>query len=894
MLIDSIWGSPYNQLMSNKLKVFFLILSLFLGEQFVFAQTESIDPEPKSPVAVVVNSLAPDLKTDTSNPPQPPLAQAEGQSETITAPHSATAASSQPGDLPATGNSAPEPAAVSTVSEVSASLDVSKKDAAKEQGQPAAEKQETRDVRTQVTESFTAKKLVKSIEIKGNKTVNVSTILFKIKTRVGQEYLQGVISDDLKRLYNTGYFADVNVDRVDYEGGFKVIFFVTEKSLIDKITFSKLRYNNPNALLKKIQSKKGKFLDPKTVNDDIRTIKDLYAKKGLTQVEIEVETKKDDLTNKTALHFVVKEGERVRVKRIIVTGNMTYPSAKIIRLIKTRSQWLFNAGFFKADILDEDQERIKSFYEREGFIDAQAASTFEKINNKTGYVRIRIVEGKRYYVEQVSFVGNKIVDNTQLLEAMKEIKVGKVFSRERLSVDLSNIRVLYFDKGYIFANARESTSLNPETGKVEVKLDIEEGELAYVSQIKVQGNDRTRDIVIRRELRLFPGDRFDGEKLRRSKQRLTNLGYFEDINYDIEDTDLPNQKNLVVQVKEAKTGSFSFGGGYSTVDQFVGFVELEQKNFDFTNWPTFTGGGQDLSLRAETGSTRNNTRLSFTEPWLFDYPISAGFDLYASDRQKDEDVGYSYDERRIGGDLRLGKQFTEYLSGGVTYRLEEIEIGNFDDDVSADLKEEEGRNTVSSLSFSAAHDKRDNVFNPTRGTFVSQTVDVAGGILGGTKDFYRISDKGSYYLPLNFNAVVEFSLRAGMIQAYGDSEKVPIFERFYAGGAQTIRGYEERKVGPLDPVTGDPIGGNSLLVGNVEFIIPLIDFIKLAAFYDIGNVWAKVREFGSGGFKSGVGMGLRVRTPIGPVKLDYGYPLNDEPGETNRSGKFYFSISRGF
>ena len=743
-------------------------------------------------------------------------------------------------------------------------------------------------------ESVVGKKIVKAIEVKGNKTVNLTTILFKIKTRVGQEYLQSVISDDLKRLYNTGYFSDVNVDRVNYEGGFKVIFYVTEKALIDNITFSKLRYQNPRALEKKIQSKKGKFLDRKTLNDDVRMIKDLYAKKGLIQAEVDVETKADDLTNKVSLHFVIKEGQRVRVRRILVEGNKTFPAKKIIKVIKTRNKWLFNSGYYKQDVIDEDMERIKSFYEHEGFIDAKAEYEFEPTKNGYGNVRLRIVEGKRYYVQKISFVGNKVIDTPALLAAMKEIKEGKVFSRERLSVDISNIRVLYFDKGYIFANVKESTSLAPDTGKVEVKLDVSEGELAYVDQIKVQGNDRTRDIVIRRELRLFPGDRFDGEKLRRSKQRLTNLGYFEDINYDIEDTDLPNRKNLLVQVKEAKTGSFSFGGGYSTIDQFVGFVELEQKNFDFTNWPTFTGGGQDISLRTETGSTRNNTRLSFTEPWLFDYPISAGFDAYRNEHKREQDVGYAYNETRTGGDLRLGKQFTEYLSGGLTYRREEIKIGNFADNVSADLLAEEGRNTLSSMSFNLAHDKRDNVFNPTRGTYLNQTVDVAGGILGGTQDFWRVSEKASYYVPLTFDSVVEFSVRAGIVQAYGDSERVPIFERFYAGGARTIRGYNERKVGPLDSGTNDPIGGESLLVGNVEYLFPLLDFLKWAAFYDIGNVWPKVGDFASGGLKAGTGLGFRVKTPIGPVNLDYGYPLNSEPGESKRSGKFYFSISRGF
>lgn len=738
------------------------------------------------------------------------------------------------------------------------------------------------------------RKIVKAVEVRGNKTISIATILSRIKTRVGQEYLQTVISDDIKRLYNTGYFSDVSVDREDHEGGFKVIFYVEEKSIIENITFSKTRYYKSAFLTRKISSKKGKFLDTKTLKDDIKTIEDLYAKKGLTQVQVDVEKKIDALTNKVDLHFVIKEGSRVRIKAIKFDGNSTFSRRKLMRVIKSRYSWLFNKGYFKADVLEEDIERLKSFYEKEGFIDIKVEEEIEEINEAWRRIHFHIVEGKRYYVESIDLAGNKILSEAQILEAMKDIKVGQVFSREKLSVDISHIGALYFDEGYIFANVQESTSLNPDTGKVRVKLNITEGDLAYINRIKIQGNTRTRDIVIRRELKLYPGDKFDGAQLRRSKERLNNLGYFEDISYDIEDTDQPTKKDLIVQVKEAKTGSLSFGGGYSTIDQVVGFVEVEQRNFDFTNWPTFTGGGQDLLVRLETGSTRQNTRLSFTEPWLFDYPISFGFDAYSTERDRERDIGYAYDERRVGGDIRFGKRFTEFVGGSLTYTRENVKIGDFEDNVSADLLAEGGRNTVSSMSFNLHRDSRDSVFSPKKGLYLSGTTDVAGGLLGGDKDFYRLRTTSSYYVPFKFDSVFEFTLRTGIVDAYGDSTKVPIFERFFAGGARTIRGYNERKVGPLDTVTSDPIGGESMMVGNVEYTVPLIQFVKIAGFFDVGNVWPELKDFASGDYKSGTGFGLRVKTPIGPMNLDYGWPLNEEPGETDRSGKFYFSVSRGF
>ncbi len=737
-------------------------------------------------------------------------------------------------------------------------------------------------------------KIVKAIEVTGHKSISLTTILSKIKTRVGQEYLQTVISDDLKRLYNTGYFSDVRVDRQEYEGGVKVIIYVEEKPIVEEITFSKTRHINSKTLLKKIKTQAGQFLDNKSLKDDIETIKDLYSQKGLTTAQVDVETSKDETSDKVKLHFIIEEGYQVRIKKINVEGNESFPDKKILRIIKTRAKWLFNSGYLKNEILEEDMERVKSFYEQHGFIDASAVYSTQDLKKGFMALNISIQEGKKYSVGDIMVSGNNIVSEQEILDVMKEIKEGGVFSRDKLSVDISNIHTLYFDKGYIFADVKESTSLDPDTGNVEIKLDIAEGELAYVRKVKIQGNTRTRDIVIRRELKIVPGEAFDGSKLRRSKERLNNLGYFEEVGYDIEDTDSPQQKDLVVQVKEAKTGTFSFGGGFSTVDKLVGFIEISQRNFDFTNWPTFTGGGQDLQLRYETGSTRNNLELSFTEPWIFDHPISGGFDLYRSETSREEDIGYAYDEKRIGGDLRLGKQFSDYVSGTVMYKLEEVTIDNLAEGISADLTAEAGTNKISSVGATLTRDARDSVIVPTQGNVLSGGVDMAGGLLGGDKDFFRLQARGSHYIPLKFNSVLELRLRAGLMDAFGDSEKVPIFERFFAGGAKTIRGYEERGVGPIDPNTSDPIGGESLVVGNIEYTIPLIDFIKLAAFFDAGNVWADSNDFASGDYKAGTGLGVRIKTPIGPVNLDYGYPLSDEPGQEGRSGKFYFSVSRGF
>lgn len=739
-----------------------------------------------------------------------------------------------------------------------------------------------------------SKKIVQAIEIDGNKTIGVSTILSKIKTRVGQEYIQNIISDDLKRLYNTGYFSDVSVDRKDYQNGFKVIIIVKEKPIIDDVTFSKTKYIKTRTLRRNMKTKEGRFLDKKDLKTDIEKMKETYAQKGLTQAEIDAETLIDDVTNKASLHFIVKEGFKIRIRRINMFGNIAFKRSKLLKVLKSKTKNLIRSGYLKQDILDADKERIITFYEQQGFIDATVDYKIDYLVKGYIDVNITINEGRRYFVGDIALKGNSVISDKEILKAMENTAVGKVFSREKLTVDIVKIRTLYFDKGYIFANVRESSSLDPDTGNVEVKIEIVEGDVAYIEKVVVQGNTRTRDIVVRRELRLFPGDRFDGGKLKRSKERLTNLGYFEDVSFDIEDTDNYDRKDLVVQVKEAKTGTFSFGGGFSTIDKVVGFIEVEQRNFDFTNWPTFTGGGQKLSLRAETGTTRNNLRLSFTEPWIMDYPVSGGFDAYKSERTRSEDIGYAYDESKIGGNVRFGKQFTEYVSGGVSYKRERIKIGDIESNVSADLLAEEGTNTVSAVGFNVSRDSTDSAFSPTKGTVFSCGIDVAGGFLGGTKDFYRLQALGSVFVPLMYKSVLEFRTKIGFVDAYDDSNKVPIFERFFAGGSRSIRGYNERKVGPLDANTNDPVGGESMMVSNIEYTIPIVDFIKFATFFDFGNVWADVNNFGTEEFKAGTGLGLRIKTPVGPINLDYGYPLNDEPGEQTRSGKFYFSVSRGF
>lgn len=739
-----------------------------------------------------------------------------------------------------------------------------------------------------------ASQIIKAIEIKGNKAISAPTIMAKIKTRVGEPYYAQVSRDDIKRLYETGFFSDISLDLENIEGGLRVVFKVEERPVIEEIKVDGNKALRRSTIIRKLKTKAGQYLNLSVLKEDIAAVKKEYERIGLPEAGVTHTIDTDSATHKTKVTIILKEGQRIKIRRIYVDGNLHYKDRRIIGLIKTRAASLLNAGFFKEEQFDEDLERVKAFYQKNGYLDTKVEYRLDTDAQGYIYLRLLVDEGKQYTVGHIAIRGNEKYSREEIAGSLKTCLIGDVFTYDALKVAVANIQGFYFGKGYIFVQLKDTASLDSASGKVDITYDIVENEVAFVDRIDIRGNIKTQDKVIRREMRIKPGERFDGDQLKRSKERLYNLGFFEEINYDTEPGSEANQRNLIVDVKEAKTGSFSFGGGYSSIDQLVGFVEIEQKNFDWKNWKTFTGAGQDLKLRAEMGSVRQNLELSFTEPWIFDHPISFGFDVYKRTHDKEANVGYGYVEKRTGGDLRLGKEFSEFIKGGMTYRLEEVDISDVEAAAQADLKSEEGKNHISSMEFVLTRDTTDNVFNPTRGLVLSGSYEIAGGPFGGDKDFNKLFTLATRYFPLFAKSVLQLQARAGVAKPFGGQEKVPIYERFYAGGANTIRGYEERSVGPVDPVTTDPLGGESLFVANAEITVPLVDFIKGAVFIDTGNVWSKAEDFGNGGFKTGVGIGVRVKTPIGPLKLDYGVPLERQPGKKDREGRFHFSMSHGF
>jgi len=424
---------------------------------------------------------------------------------------------------------------------------------------------------------------------------------------------------------------------------------------------------------------------------------------------------------------------------------------------------------------------------------------------------------------------------------------------------------------------------------VDLLYKISEGDLYFIDKVKIRGNTKTKDIVIRRELRVNPGERFDGQKMERSKQRLENLNYFQEVAYDTEPGSAANKRDVVFRVKEKQTGELSFGAGVSSVETFLAFAEISQRNFDWLNWPRFTGGGQSVSLRGRMGSLTRDYEFSFVEPYLFNRPYALGFNLYDTTHFKNNTA---FDENRLGFSVNLSKAFTDYVRSGFAYTMENVKLKDLSDGAPDDVTKYAKNTLLSRLRWFISRDSRDNMLNPMQGSFLSFSSELIGTVLGGDADYYILQASASKFYNINKKHVFEFKLRLGTGSGFSSTNRIPVFDRFYAGGLGSLRGIDVRRVGPQE--NGEAVGGESLLVFNTEYTFPVIQNFKGAWFIDLGTVAPESYNLGTKHFAATTGLGVKINTPIGPVAFYYGVPLRKPDDDKNKWGRFEFSFSRGF
>jgi len=730
--------------------------------------------------------------------------------------------------------------------------------------------------------------VISKIEVRGNQIINTGTIVNKLKSKEGGVLVQETINGDIKRLYSTGFFQDIKVEVLEEQKGFRLIVVVDEKPIVKQVIIEGAKIFKTEKLRKDINLVEGQILDPKVVKEGVVAIKKKYVDKGFKFVEVRSETKVSEETKEATVYILINEGQKYKIKDIRLEGVQSFKYRKVRRLVKTKKKGLFSSGAFKEDKFKEDLERIKTFYQDNGFLDVRLSPEFNyEEREKQIIIVIRIEEGNRYLTGEVKIKGNLLFPQSEIWQSLVMLP-GTTYSQKNLIDDVEAMRKYYFERGYIDARILPETHLNKKTGKVDIVYRITEGDLYFVDKVKIRGNTKTKDIVIRRELRLRPSDRFDGKKLDKSKERLQNLGYFEEVLYDTEPGSSPNKRDVVFRVKEKQTGELSFGAGISSIEQFIGFAEIAQRNFDLSNWPRFTGGGQSLSLKGRLGSLSRDFDFSFLEPYIFNKPISLGLDLFDTTHFKNNT---DFEEKRLGFSITLSKAFTDYVRSGFGYTLEQVKLDHISDDASTQVTKFAGKTLLSRVKWFISRDSRDNVFVPNKGSVLSFSPELVGSVLGGDEDFYILQASASKYFSFRKDHVIETKIRLGTADAFGSSDTVPIFDRFYAGGLGTVRGYNARRVGPKD--RGDAVGGQTLAVLNLEYTFPIISNFKGAVFVDVGEVDSDSYHIGFSDFALSTGPGIKMNTPIGPLILYYGLPFANRD-EKNKNGRVEFSFSRGF
>lgn len=718
---------------------------------------------------------------------------------------------------------------------------------------------------------------VTAIEIKGIKRIEEAAVKSRISLKLGDVLSQDKISDDIKSIYRMGYFEDVRADIEPFEGGVRVIFTVKEKPTIVKLSFEGNKEFDDDKLKEVITITVGAIADINLINDNALKLKLFYESEGyyFAQVVPIVKKKTDD---EVELIYAITENHKVTIKEIKFEGNKLISSSKIKKVISTSERKFYSfitgGGYYKKYEIQQDIERIKDLYYDNGFLKVSVGEP--KIDfsedKKSMTITIPISEGPQYKVSNLKLEGFRDKNEEKEIREIIKLKVGELFSKSKVRKDVEGITSYYSDRGYALATVSPDVIPNDEALTVEVVYKIKAGEKFTVGRINISGNQKTVDKVIRREVRVDEGDDYSASKIKKSKQRLEDLQYFETVDINQKPDPVKKTVDLDITVKEKPTGFFTIGGGYSSIDNLIGMIDVTQTNL--------FGRGYSLTLRGELGGKSSYYTIAFRDPWFLDKPILFGFNLY---RQKREYVNYTRDTN--GASVTFGKRFGEDWSASVTYEIERSKVTDVAPDADTIIKDMEGRLLTSATVFQVVNDTRDSIIDPSRGVRNALTLTLAG--LGGDTGFWKSMLDLGWYIPIFEESTLHLRGRIGWSdKLFG--KKYPLYERFYIGGLDTIRGFGYGEAGPKDS-KNEPIGAKKTVIVNVEYLFPIIAEIKLKGliFFDIGRGYNDSDSFGRD-LKYSTGFGFRWFSPMGPIKIDYGINLNRKEGEAKTKIDFGF------
>lgn len=740
------------------------------------------------------------------------------------------------------------------------------------------------------------------VEIRGNQRVEEQAIRVQLRARPGAMFDEAMVDEDVRALWRTGFFDRVEADWSVENGQHVLTYRVRERPFIKEVAIEGQKKISKEDIDAALKIRPNTILDVNKIQRGIEEVKKLYAKKGYLDARVDYKTEPLP-DNQVRLRFIVDEGKVVRIADIRFEGARAFSKRQLLKNMQTQEKWLLSfltgAGNLDSEVLKTDLERLTAFYYDHGYIDVKIDEPKIERRDDGLHVTIRIDEGQPYNVGRVDIAGDLLPDMAPARQQLK-LKPGDRFRTSRLREDISMLTDFYGDAGYAFVNVSPDTDVDPSVRTVDVTYKVSKGPEVFIDRILISGNTKTRDKVIRRELRLGEQERFSGTKLKRSQERLRRLGFFEDINITTRKAAREDRLDLLVDVKEGSTGAFSAGAGISSGETYLFNVRLSELNF--------LGRGQRLILNADFGSIRRNISLDVSEPYFLDTELTLGLTAFNWQLIFDQftrggtgaAVRLLYPLPALGWD-RLWGYSLEDTRLGLEYRLENAEISDVSALAPSQIAAEQGTSLTSSLTPRLYRDTRNHPFDPTAGSMQDLSFEFAG--LGGESKFYRLEARTRFYYPFyrseNWGTFV-YSLGAqvGYGRGWAERTELPLFERYFPGGINSVRGFRILSLGQRVPLM-DPfgnnlgrtsIGGSQQLIFNNDLIFPIVESIGLkgVVFFDAGNAFLAARGIDLGDMRLASGAGIRWLSPIGPLRIEVGFPLNPRVGDDRQTVMFSF------
>jgi outer membrane protein insertion porin family len=733
-----------------------------------------------------------------------------------------------------------------------------------------------------------------NVDFSGLVSVSEPAVRAKIQSLEGTEYSEASVNKDVKSLYATGYFKDVSVSRQATGGGVKLVFSLIEKMTVGKVTVQGNKKIKKDEIREALSLRDADLLDPAKIAESKKAIYRLYEKKGYYLADIDSSIEPFDADeNQVELVFTIHENKAVKIKRIRFIGNKDFNDKKLRGKIKSKEKGSFSfvsgSGKLNLEKLASDVQMLRYFYLDNGYLHVKVDEPSVTLtrDKESIYISLPVHEGKPFTVSSVAVAGDLLTTEEELTRQFAQ-KAGKLYRKSLEIEDLQFLERFYGDQSYAFANIVPQIDADDVSHTAKVTYYVQKGPKIKIGKILIKGNDVTRDKVIRRELRIFENAYYSQTNLEMSKTRLYQLGYFESVNVSTPRAEDDSKVDVIIEVKEKNTGSFSVGAGFSTLESFIFTASIQKDNFFGMGW---SGG-----VSANISKLRQDFSVSMSDRYFLDTKWYFGFTAQRFQSALNRD----FDQSRFGGTVSFGREIFDFFDVRMGYQIEDVSVANFSSQVPA-FFQQNASGLTSGVFGSLTYDRRDNKLLTTKGYFATVVGEYMGEALGGTNNHWKVTSDTRTFFRLPKKIVLKGRGMFGYINSL-ESDPVALFDRFFLGGVNSLRGYDLNTIGPQIRVpqtsTGGDLpfsyGGNKMLMFNVELELPLYAQAGVAAviFFDAGNAYGETESMTLTGLRLDYGAGLRWNSPFGPMRFEWGFPINKQEGESG--AVFNFTIGSSF